>query len=253
VTMGPDQMPCALAVTALLVVFCCVGADSAIIAGYRAYDISDDTQKRVLPILNRLARIAGVPVPRLLLTIHPQPNALALGNFRNKSTIILSVALLDILSDDELAGALAHELAHIRRNDVLLLRVTTVLVAILLSICCILIVLGRTFTRQGGPTLIFTAIMLALIATKIQAALSYDRELAADLAGAKICGRPEWLIGALKKLEHEQLPVEPMTHFTSHLLFVGRVSNNPTNTVGRNLPGIRARIRALRITHKSAT
>jgi heat shock protein HtpX len=148
-----------------------------------------------------LAQKAGLPMPALYVIDSEQPNAFATGRNPQNAAVAVSAGLMRRMSAEEVAGVVAHELAHIRNRDTLLMTVTATFAGAISMLANFAFFFGGR-DRQGG--LIGTlAIMIfaPLAAGLVQAAISRTREFEADRIGAEICGRPDWLASALEGLD----------------------------------------------------
>jgi heat shock protein HtpX len=171
-----------------------------ILAAHGAAEINRATAPNLVDLVRALAHSAGIPAPRIFVSENPQPNAFAIGRGRADAAIILTSQLLEILTEEELAGVLSHELAHIRSRDTLTMTISATIVGAIVALSAALFLIGR-ITRGGkGVSIIFMAILAPLAAAILQLMLSRSREYAADKAGAMICGHPDWLASALWKL-----------------------------------------------------
>jgi heat shock protein HtpX len=171
----------------------------------RAKEIQKKDNPRLFRMVENLAITEGLPMPKVYIMNDPAPNAFATGRDPNSSAICVTSGLLDIMSDIELQGVLAHELGHIKNYDI---RVTMVAFALTVVISLIAdIILRVTFfsdrenNNQGALVLgIIAAILAPLVATFIQLAISRQREYLADATGALATRYPEGLASALEKI-----------------------------------------------------
>ncbi len=169
----------------------------------RAKPVSEQEAPRLYQMTRELTTRAGLPMPRLYMIPQDQPNAFATGRNPKSSAVALTRGITRLLSEDELRGVIAHELAHIRNRDVL---VQTVAAAIGSAITYLAYMLmwfgGRDNNNPIGLVASLALVLLApLAASLIQLAISRQREYSADATGAEICGNPESLASALLRLE----------------------------------------------------
>jgi len=151
-----------------------------------------------------LAQRAGIPMPKLYLLPTDQPNAFATGRSPETAAVAVSRGLLDRCSSEEVAGVVAHELAHIKHRDTLLMTVSATLVAAFASFARF----GLLFrSRRMGWLAIIGVILAPVAAMILQFAISRQREYAADRAGAEICGDPVWLAAALRSISNRPPPM----------------------------------------------
>lgn len=160
---------------------------------------------RSAPELHRMTRAlaerAGLPMPALYVIETEQPNAFATGRSPENAAVAVTSGLLRRMSSEEVAGVVAHELAHIRNRDTLLMTVTATLAGAISLLANFALFFGGR-DRPGGLIGTLALMILApLAAALVQSAISRTREFAADEAGAEICGRPDWLAAALERLD----------------------------------------------------
>ena len=177
-------------------------SDKIVLKMYRATEVGPE--HRLFQTVQRLAARAGLPQPRCYVIPDPSPNAFATGRSPQHAAVAATEGILQILSDDELEGVLAHELAHVKHRDILISSVAaTVAAAIMMtSRFAMFFGGGRDDRREGSPIALIATIILAPIAAMlIQAAISRSREFDADAGGASIAGSPQGLVSALQKIE----------------------------------------------------
>ena len=178
-------------------------SDKIVLSMYRAREVGPEN--RLYQIVQRLATLAGLPMPRIYIIPQPSPNAFATGRNPQHAAVAATEGILQILSDDELEGVIAHELAHVKHRDILISSIAATLAAVIMMLSRFAMFLGggRSNDREGSnPFVVLITIILAPIAAfLIQAAISRSREYDADAGGASIAGRPDGLVSALRKIE----------------------------------------------------
>jgi heat shock protein HtpX len=178
-------------------------SDKIVLAMYGARQVGPEN--RLYAVVERLAQRAGLPMPKVYVIPQPSPNAFATGRNRDHAAVAATEGILGILSDDELEGVIAHELAHVKHRDILISSVAATLAAAIMMISRFAMFFGggRSDDRQGqNPIALLATIILAPIAAMlIQAAISRSREFDADAGGATIAGSPLGLVSALRKIE----------------------------------------------------
>jgi heat shock protein HtpX len=177
-------------------------SDTIVLKMYRASEVGPD--HRLSRSVQRLAARAGLPQPRCYVIPDRSPNAFATGRSPEHAAVAATEGILQILSDDELDGVLAHELAHVKHRDILTSSVAATLAAAIMMASRFAVFFGggRDDRREGSPIALFATIILAPIAAMlIQAAISRSREFDADAGGASIAGSPDGLVTALQKIE----------------------------------------------------
>lgn len=175
-----------------------------------------------------LAQRADIPMPRLYIIDDPQPNAFATGRSPSHGAVAVNTGLLQLLSQSEVEGVLAHEIGHIKHRDTL----TMTVVATLAGALMLLVDVARFGAIFGGhnsdddglslPALIVMSIVGPIAAMMVQGAVSRAREFEADKTAAYLTGSPDGLIGALSKLERgaRAIPNHAMSPQTAHMCIV---------------------------------
>jgi heat shock protein HtpX len=179
-------------------------SDKIVLRMYNSQEVGPG--HRLYGIVSRLARQAGLPQPRCYVIPDPSPNAFATGRNPEHAAVAATEGLLRLLSDEELEGVLAHELAHVRHRDILISSVAATLAAAIMMVSRFAMFFGgggRDNDRQGSNpiALLATIILAPLAAMLIQAAISRSREYDADAGGVSIAGSPRGLVSALAKIE----------------------------------------------------
>jgi len=202
-------------------------------------------------IVERLAQRAGLPMPRVYVSPFPAPNAFATGRNPSHAAVCATQGLLDLLSSEQIAGVMSHELAHVKHRDIL---ITTVAATMAGAITILLREVfwfggfgGRSDRRDGGGNILIELALLLLApfaAMLIQMAISRSREFNADSGGAEICGEPMWLASALQKLEmgNKAIPTDVSPAFNA--MFISEPKNLRGSFVGlfRTHPKLEARL-----------
>jgi len=193
-----------------------------------AQEVSEAEAPQLYRTVGRLAANAGLPMPRVYIIPSPQPNAFATGRDPNHSAVAVTEGLLQMLSQDELEGVIAHELAHIKHRDILISSIAATIAGAIGFIAQMLqwgAIFGTARDEDGEHVNPFAAMIAAmfigLAATLIQLAISRAREYEADRGGAEICGRPLSLANALRKIEYaaERIPMS-VNPAASHMYIV---------------------------------
>jgi heat shock protein HtpX len=168
-----------------------------------AKPVSESEAPKLYQSVRELTTRAGLPMPRLYVIPQDQPNAFATGRNPEHSAVAVTQGILNLLSEEELRGVLAHELAHIRHRDILIQSVAATIGAAITYLGYMLLWFGGD--EDSGPLGLVASLALVLLApiaaTIIQLSISRQREYAADAGGAAICGNPESLATALLRLE----------------------------------------------------
>lgn len=182
-------------------------SDRIVLASYRAVPAEQVPEgERLIRIVERLAMKAGQPLPRVYMIPSPSPNAFATGRDPDHATVAATKGILDLLTDDELEGVMAHELSHVTSRDILTGSIVATVagaISFLASMAQWAAIFGggRRDDRDGGAIgLLATAIVAPIAAMIIQMAISRSREYAADAGAAKLTQNPLGLARALEKL-----------------------------------------------------
>jgi heat shock protein HtpX len=170
--------------------------------GLAECEIDPALARELRELIEELARQAGVAAPRLRVVSHSQPNAWTVGLVPTRSIILVTSALLSKLTRDELAGVLAHELAHIRSRDTVVMTILEAVAVCLIGLATVFSLVAVVVGRHGLVVRLLAA-AVGLSTTLLAFALSREQEYRADEMGAAICGHPEWLIAALRKLNRQ--------------------------------------------------
>ncbi len=178
-------------------------SDKMALAMSRAKPISESEAPKLYAVVRELTTRAGLPMPSLYVIPQDQPNAFATGRNPDHAAVAVTRGILNLLSEDELRGVLAHELAHVKHRDILIQSVASAIGAAITYLAYMLLWFGGDDNNSPiGLAASFALVLLApLAATIIQLSISRQREYAADAGGAQICGNPESLASALLRLE----------------------------------------------------
>src|SRR3954451_2948870 len=176
-----------------------------------AKPISESEAPRLYQIVRDLCTRADLPMPRLYEIPVDQPNAFATGRNPKHAAVAVTRGIMKQLSEDELRGVLAHELAHVKHRDILIQSVASTIGAAITYIGYMLLWFGGDDESPLGLAASLALVLLSPIAASIiQLSISRQREYAADAGGAEICGNPESLASALLRLEQgaEAMPMQ---------------------------------------------
>jgi heat shock protein HtpX len=200
---GQEGMLIALAIAAAMNFFSYWNSDRMVLSMHRAVEVGPQNAPEFHEIVRRLAQSANLPMPRTYIIDSPQPNAFATGRNPRNAAVAATTGLLEMLSPEEVAGVMAHELAHIANRDTLTMTVTATLAGAISMLGNFAMFFGRGSRNNNLVTALGTllAVLVApFAAAVVQMAISRTREYSADRLGAEICGRPMWLASALEKI-----------------------------------------------------
>jgi heat shock protein HtpX len=197
----------------------------------------------------RLAQRGGLPMPRVYVIPDPSPNAFATGRNPSHASVAATEGILQMLSESELEGVMAHELAHVKHRDILISSVAaTIAAAIMMASRSLMFFGGRSDDDEGSnPLAMLAMVILAPIAAMlIQAWISRTREFSADAGGAQITGNPHGLANALRKIEAatRQVPLHA-NPATAHMFIVKPFSGRGLLSLFSTHPPTEQRVAAL--------
>jgi heat shock protein HtpX len=204
---GPTGMMIAFAASLAMTLFSFWSSDSVVLRMHGAQIVDERSAPEYYDIVRQLAANAQLPMPKVCIMHSPQPNAFATGRSPSHAAVCASTGLLDMMTKEEVAGVMAHELAHIKNRDTLTMAVAATLAGSISMLTNYTLLFGGG-GRERSPLGPFGVIAIALAAPfaamLVQMGISRSREYAADALGAEICQRPLWLASALGKLERNR-------------------------------------------------
>jgi heat shock protein HtpX len=228
-------------------------SDRMVLGTYHAQEVNESTAPEFYAIIRDLARNAGLPMPRVYLYDSPQPNAFATGRNPSNAAVAASTGLLKALSPEEVAGVMAHELAHVQNRDTLTMTVTATLAGAISMLGNFAFFFGgrRDSNNPLGAIGVLVAMIVAPVAAMlVQMAISRTREYSADRRGAEISGNPLWLASALGKIARsaEQVPNGDAERnpATAHMFIINPLSGSRMDSLFSTHPNTENRIAALR-------
>ena len=250
---GPSGAMIALLAAAVMNLMSYWNADKLVLSLHGAREVDARTAPELVAIVRDLAQRAGIPMPRVHVMDNPQPNAFATGRNPEHAAVAVSTGLLNALGRDEIAGVLAHELAHIRNRDTLTMTITaTIAGAISMLAQFGLFFGGGSRDSNNGLGVIGTVVMIIvapLAAMIVQMAVSRTREYAADTLGARISGRPDALASALARISNAAAAIEnesaERAPATAHLFIVNPLTGHGMDNLFSTHPSTENRIAAL--------
>lgn len=200
---GAMGMGIAFVIAASLNIFSYWNADKIVLKmqGARQVDETDRSPmvRTFVSDTKALAQSAGLPEPKIYLMDSAQPNAFATGRDPHHAAVAATTGLLNMLTREETAGVMAHELAHVQNRDSLTMTITATIAGAIGMLANFALFFGRERARIIGS--IAVMIFAPMAAGLVQMAISRSREYEADKRGAEICGNPYWLASALEKID----------------------------------------------------
>jgi|TARA_R110002096_G_scaffold176930_1_gene353353 heat shock protein HtpX len=192
----------AFVIAAGMNVFAYWNSDKMVLRMHGAREVTEREAPNYVRLVQRLAENANLPMPRTYIIETAQPNAFATGRNPENAAVAATTGLLNMLTPEQLAGVMAHELAHIKNRDTLTMTVTATLAGAISMLANFAFFFGNNRNNAGGLIGTLAIMILApMAAALVQMAISRTREYSADQLGAEICGRPMWLASALQRIE----------------------------------------------------
>ena len=186
-------------------------SDRMVLRMYRAQVVTEAEAPELYSMVNRLRQRAGLPMPKIAIAPHAQPNAFATGRNPEHAVVAVTSGILKSMPPEELEGVLAHELAHVKNRDMLTSTIAATMAGAISNLPYLLMFGGGRDDDNGSPMAQLALMLLGPIAAMlIQFAISRQREFEADRVGAEIAGRPLPLARALRRLDTmaHQIPMQ---------------------------------------------
>ncbi|MGI3128331.1 zinc metalloprotease HtpX [Nitratireductor sp. PBL-C9] len=227
-------------------------SDKMVLKMHHAVEVDERNAPEYYAIVRDLAARAGLPMPRVYLIKNDQPNAFATGRNPQNAAVAATTGLLDRLSYEEVAGVMAHELAHVQNRDTLTMTITATLAGAISMLGNFAFFFGGN--RDNNNPLGFIGVLVAMIvaplaAMMVQMAISRTREYSADRRGAEICGNPLWLASALDKIARRAKQVvnqdAERNPATAHMFIINPLSGERMDNLFSTHPDTDNRIAAL--------
>jgi heat shock protein HtpX len=223
-------------------------SDKIVLRMYRAQEVAPGHP--LYQITERLVRRANMPMPKVYVIPDSSPNAFATGRNPSHAAVAATQGIIQALSEHELEGVIAHELAHVKNRDILISSIAATIAAAIMMTARMAMFFGGSRDDRGGgsnPIVLLGMMILAPIAAMlIQFAISRSREFAADATGAAIAGTPYGLADALRKIDAiaKRVPLEA-NPATAHMFIIKPFTGGGLMSLFSTHPPTEARIRAL--------
>jgi heat shock protein HtpX len=257
---GQGGMTIAFLMAAGMNLFAYWNADKMVLGMYGAREVDAYSAPELYDLVATLAGRAGLPMPRVYVIESEQPNAFATGRNPENAAVAVTTGLFHSLSREELAGVIAHELAHVKNRDTLTMTITATIAGAIGMLANFAFFLapaagGRDEEGRGSSPLgliggILIAVLAPIAAMLVQMAISRTREYEADRVGAEIAGEPLWLASALQRIEHlargtynEGAERNPAT---AHLFIVNPLHGHGADNLFSTHPSTENRVARLR-------
>jgi heat shock protein HtpX len=227
-------------------------SDKIVLKMYRAKEVNRETAPKFYDMIEGLAKQANLPMPKVYLINDPTPNAFATGRNPDHAAVAATTGILQGLSNEELAGVMAHELAHVKHRDTLISTIAATLVGSISFIAQMagwVFMFGRGSNDRGGSGIggLVLLILSPILAMLIQMAISRSREFAADKGSAEFTGNPLGLASALQKISrgNQLKPVFHSNPTTAHMFIINPLRGGGMSKLFSTHPSIEKRIKRL--------
>ena len=227
-------------------------SDKIVLWSYGAKIVSQAEYPRLYKVVTDVCMRADLPMPRIAIVPTKTPNAFATGRNKNNAVVAVTDGIMSLLPDDELAGVLAHEMAHIKDKDMLVMTVAATIAGAVAFASRIAFFgsFGRSRSNNGGNAIILllAAITAPIAALLLRLAISRSREYKADKEGSLIIQRPLALARALEKLEdaNRRRPMDRGSPTSASLFIVNPFNGGGLVTIFMTHPPITSRVKRLR-------
>jgi heat shock protein HtpX len=249
---GAGGATIALLIAAATNLFAYWNSDRMVLSMYGAHEVDARSAPELVDLVATLAGRAGLPMPRVFLMDNPQPNAFATGRNPQNAAVAVTTGLVQSLNREELAGVIAHELAHIKNHDTLLMTITATIAGAISMVAQFGMFFGGNRDNNHGPGIIGSIAMMILAplgAMLVQMAISRTREYAADDLGGRIVGQPMALASALVKISNaaHAIPNEEAERnpATAHMFIINPLSGRGMDNLFSTHPSTENRIAEL--------
>ena len=226
-------------------------SDKMVLRMHGAQEVDERSAPQYYTMVRDLAARAGLPMPRIYIMQNPQPNAFATGRNPDIAAVAATSGLLETLSPEQAAGVMAHELAHIKNRDTLIMTVTATFAGAITMLANFALFFGG---RDNNNPLGFVGTLAMMIlaplgAMIVQMAISRNREYAADRLGAEICGQPLWLSSALVRIHESARAIDNIAAennpATAHMFIINPLSGQRMDNLFSTHPDTDNRVAAL--------
>jgi heat shock protein HtpX len=241
----------ALLIAAAMNLFSYWNSDKLVLSMHGAHEVDTTTAPDLYRLVHELSQRAGLPMPKVYLMDNAQPNAFATGRNPQNAAVAVTTGLLNTLSRDEVAGVVAHELAHIKNHDTLIMTITATIAGAISMLAQFGMFFGhnRENNSMGIIGTLLMVILAPIAAMLVQMAISRTREYSADNLGGRIAGQPMALASALAKISNiaHAVPNEAAERnpASAHLFIVNPLSGARMDNLFSTHPATENRIAAL--------
>ena len=226
-------------------------SDRVVLKMYKAKEVTRETAPKFYALVKQLSTNANLPMPKVYIINDPTPNAFATGRNPEHAAVAATTGILNGLNNEELAGVISHELAHVKHRDMLTGTIAATLVGTITFVAqmagwALMFGRGRSDDDSGISGLLLL-ILAPIAATILQLAISRSREFAADAGGSEISGDPLGLASALRKISaaNEVKPLNNSGPATAHMFIINPLHGGGVMKLFSTHPPIEERIKRL--------
>lgn len=224
-------------------------SDKIVLSMYKGRQVESGT---LYEVVSELCLRNNLPMPKVYILPQPTPNAFATGRNPQHAVVAATEGILQILTREELAGVMAHEMSHVMHRDILIGSIAATIAGAISYMAHMaqwaMIFGGRDDEEGSNPVATIAMMILAPIAAMlVQMAISRSREYEADKGGARLCGNPRYLAGALRKLEmaNTRAPMHHVNEATAHMFIVSPLRGGGIKSLFSTHPPMEERVRRL--------
>jgi heat shock protein HtpX len=247
---GGTGMMIALVIAVAMNLYSWWNSDKMVLRYYKARQVDQSTAPDLYNMVMQMSENANMPMPKVYIIDNDQPNAFATGRNPENAAVAATTGLLRRLDSGEVAGVMAHELAHIKNRDTLIMTMTASIAGAISMLANFMMFFGGGNNRMGLIGTIAMMILAPMAASVVQMAISRSREYEADRVGAEICGRPEWLASALEKIAMKAKVIDNHTAernpATAHMFIINPLHVHAIDGLFSTHPKTEERVRRLR-------
>lgn len=249
---GPQGMMWMFVISIAMNFYYYWNSDKMVLSRYEASEINRNSAPELYDMVERLAEKAKIPMPKLYVINSSVPNAFATGRNPEHAAVAVNTALADMLTKEELAGVLGHELSHIMHRDILVSTIAASMAGAISTIAQWGMFFGGGRDEDGESrnpiASILVMILAPLAAMLIQMAVSRSREYMADKSGGELCGNPNALADALLKIEAyaERRVMPGATEATAHMFIINPFAGVDAKQLFSTHPATEERVQLLR-------
>jgi heat shock protein HtpX len=244
---GQPGMLIALVIAAGMNVFSYWNSDKMVLRMHGAREVDERSAPGLYRMVRDLSERAELPMPKVYIMENDQPNAFATGRNPENAAVAATTGIMRVLSEEELAGVMAHELAHIKNRDTLIMTITATIAGAISMLANFAMFFGNNRNNPIGMVGTIAIMILApMAAMVVQMAISRVREYQADRLGAEICGNPQWLAAALAKISGSAHQIPNMAAernpATAHMFIINPLSGARMDNLFSTHPNTQNRI-----------